>query len=151
MNPDPPTPTVVLTPEAQAIVKSTYPIIEEHGLAITTRMYEKLFKYYPGMQVFFKDAGPELQQKLANAVLAYCANVDKPEVLVPVLQGIAAKHVDSGVLPEHYTVVGDMLLAAMVDVLGPLDASVVNAWGDAYGYLASVMVQLESAIYAEAA
>ena len=32
-----------LSPETIAIVKSTAPALQQHGVAITTRMYERLF------------------------------------------------------------------------------------------------------------
>ena len=43
------------------------------------------------------------------------ADLDK---LVPVLQGLGKKHVPYGVLPEHYEVVGQALLATLAGGLG---------------------------------
>ncbi len=141
---------MTLSDETKAIVKSTHPVVQEHGLAITTRMYEKLFTEYPDTKAFFADTTPGQEQRLANAVIAYAANIDKIETLVPVVQGIAAKHVAAGVQAEHYPIVGEMLLGAMTDVLGELDASIVDAWAAAYGYLADIFISTEAELYAAA-
>lgn len=142
--------TSELTDETKAIVKTTHPVVQEHGLAITTRMYEKLFAEYPETKAFFVDTAPGQEQRLANAVIAYAANIDRIETLVPVVESIAAKHVASGVRPEHYPIVGEMLLGAMTDVLGDLDAEIVDAWAAAYGFLADVFIGIEADLYAQA-
>ena len=41
------------------------------------------------------------------------ADLDK---LVPVLQGLGTKHVQYGVIPEHYDVVGQALLARVAEL-----------------------------------
>ena len=42
-----------LTEETMATVESTAPILQEHGLAITTRFYERLFAEYPDVEPMF--------------------------------------------------------------------------------------------------
>ncbi|MEK1833222.1 hypothetical protein AAAC51_42990 [Priestia megaterium] len=36
-----------------SIVKSTVPVLEQHGQAITTRFYEMLFEQYPSLKNVF--------------------------------------------------------------------------------------------------
>jgi hypothetical protein len=52
----------------------------------------------------------------------------------------------------HYKLVGECLLAAISDVLGPEIATddVISAWRAAYGFLAETFVAIEKAIRAEA-
>jgi hemoglobin-like flavoprotein len=67
-----------LSPETIAIVKSTAPAIQEHGLAITTRMYERLF-VDPQIKSLFDEAAQisgEQPRRLAAAILAFAKNVD---------------------------------------------------------------------------
>lgn len=140
-----------LAPATRAIVASTAPILAEHGVAITTRMYKRLFASNPDITSMFDGAPDGQATRLANAVLAYAENIDQIEVLLPAVQSIASKHVSAGVQPEHYPIVGTELLGAMVDVLGPLGDDVVGAWSDAFSFLAGVLVNTEAGLVADAA
>lgn len=141
---------ITLSDETVATVKATGPVVREHGLAITTRMYEILFAENPEVKSLFDAPGGVQEQRLAAAVIAYAENIDMIETLVPVVQSIAAKHVAKNVQPEHYDIVGDCLLRAMVEVLGPLDPAIISAWTEAYAFLASVFVETEAGMYADA-
>ena len=132
-----------LSQETIAIVKSTVPILREHGLAITSRMYDRLFDEYPEVEAMFANTTPGQKQRLANAVMAYAANVDHLEAVMPVVESIADKHVAAGVTRDLYPIVGELLLGSMVDVLGPLDESVIDAWGEAYTFLANAFIEIE--------
>jgi nitric oxide dioxygenase len=129
--------------------------VAEHGVAITTRMYELLFERHPEVRALF-DAGPGVQEKrLAEAVLAYARNIDNLDALTPAVQNIAAKHVAKGVTPDQYPVVGTILLEAMGDILGDvlggLDPAVISAWSEAYTYLADVFIGVEQELVSAAA
>ena len=133
-----------LSAETVDIVKSTVPILKEHGEAITSRMYDRLFVEYPEVEPMFADTTSDQKARLANAVMAYAANVDNLDVLMPVVDSIAEKHVAAGVSSDLYPIVGGLLLGSMVDVLGPLDDAVIDAWGEAYDYLASVFIEVDA-------
>lgn len=137
----------VLSDATISLVKSTAPILREHGLAITTRMYEMLFEEHPEVREMFGVPDGEQEKRLAGAVLAYAENIDRIETLVPTVERIAAKHVSSGVEPEHYAIVGDTLLRAMMHVLGEVELVVLEAWGEAYDFLANVFIGIEAELY----
>ena len=66
------------------------------------------------------------------------ADLDK---LVPVLQGLGTKHVQYGVIPEHYDVVGQALLATLAAGLGAeWTPTVTEAWTVVYGVVAKTMI-----------
>lgn len=138
-----------------AIVKSTAPALESQGLAITTRMYERLF-VDPEIKVMFERAakvsGGRQAERLAGAILAYARNIDKLEALGPAVEKMVARHIDSGVKAEHYPAVAAALLPAIRDVLGEQVATdaVLAAWGEAYWMLADILIGKETAIYNEA-
>lgn len=139
-----------LSPTTVAVVKSTAPILREQGLAITTRMYQILFEEHPEVSLMFSVPDGEQEKRLAAAVLAYAENIDRIEELVPTVERIAAKHVASGVEAPHYDIVGDTLLRAMISVLGEMDMAVLDAWAEAYAYLANVFIGIEAELYASA-
>ena len=141
-----------LSPETIAIVKATAPALQEHGVAITTRMYERLF-VDPEVKALFDmaaQASGEQPKRLAAAILAFAQNVDKLDVLKPAIERMAARHVETRVEPRHYPSVANALLPAIRDVLGEAaDDKVLAAWGEAYWFLADILIAREAEIYAE--
>ncbi|MEY4249203.1 MAG: hypothetical protein RJA87_836 [Pseudomonadota bacterium] len=140
-----------MSAETIAIIKSTAPTLQVHGLAITKRMYERLFLDAKIKALFdqaAQDSG-EQPKRLASAILAFAQNADRLDVLAPAIATIAARHVATDVHAAHYPVVGAALLAAIKDVLG--DAAndpVMAAWGEAYGFLSNVLISQEDGLYA---
>ena len=141
-----------LSAETKAIVKSTAPALQQHGLAITTRMYERLFTD-PDVKAMFDQAAQESGEqpkRLAGAILAYAQNIDKLEALTAPVMRMAARHVETGVKAEHYPLVADALLPAIRDVLGEAATDeVLGAWGEAYWALADILIGKEAILYAE--
>lgn len=141
-----------LTPETIAIIKSTAPALQTHGLAITTRMYERLFAD-PKIEAMFDRAAMqsgEQPKRLAGAIVAFAKNVDQLDLLGGAVERMAQRHVEIGVKPEHYPMVAAALLPAIKDVLGDaIDENTLAAWGEAYGVLADVLIAREATLYAE--
>lgn len=140
-----------LSPETLAIVKASAPALQAHGLAITTRMYERLF-VDPAIRALFDEAAQtsgEQPKRLAAAILAFAQNVDRLQTLTPAVQRMAARHVETGVKPEHYPHVANALLPAIRDVLGEAATDdLLAAWAEAYGLLADILIGEEAALYA---
>lgn len=143
-----------MSAETMAIVKSTAPALQQHGLAITKRMYERLF-VDPEIKALFDQAAQlsgEQPKRLADAILAFAKNVDKLDVLSSAIERIASRHVETHIKPEHYPAVANALLPAIKDVLGDaVNEQVLAAWGEAYWFLADVLIAREAVLYAEAA
>lgn len=142
------------TPAAMAIVKSTAPALEKHGVEITTAMYARLFRNAEVAAMFDRaaqDSG-EQPRRLANAILAYAKNIDKLQNLGPAVQRMVARHVETGVKAEHYPYVAEALLPAIRDVLGADIATdaVLAAWGEAYWMLADILIAAETQVYEQA-
>ena len=144
--------TRTMSAETMAIVKSTAPALQQHGVAITKRMYERLF-VDPEIKALFDQSAQESGEqpkRLAAAILAFAQNVDKLDVLKPAIARMAARHVETRVRPEHYPAVANALLPAIQDVLGDaVNETVLAAWGEAYWFLADVLIGAEAALYAE--
>lgn len=145
------------TASAQAIatVKATAPALEQHGLAITTAMYARLFQNVEVKAMFDQAAqrSGEQPRRLAAAILAYARNIDKLGNLGSAVQRMVARHIDTGVRPEHYPIVAEALLPAIRDVLGADVATdeVLAAWGEAYWMLADILIAAEAQAYEDAA
>jgi nitric oxide dioxygenase len=73
-------------------------------------------------------------------------------VLASRVERIAQKHVGLHILPEHYHFVAEALLGAIKDVLGEAATEeVLEAWGEAYWFLADLLTAREANIYARLA
>lgn len=64
------------------------------------------------------------------------------------IERITQKHCGLHILPEHYHYVAESLLGAIKDVLGAAATEeVLSAWGEAYWFLADVLMAREASIY----
>ncbi len=140
-----------LTEQTIAIVKSTAPILEQHGELLTRHFYKRMFEKNPEVAPFFNRTNQEqgTQQKaLAAAICAYAANIDNLEVLGGAVELIAQKHASLQIHAEQYPIVGENLLASIREVLGAgATDAVINAWAEAYGFLANILIGREKEIY----
>src|SRR3954467_1511575 len=103
------------------LVKATVPALETHGLAITQRMYARMFQNPDIRDLFNQSHHGETGSQpkaLAAAVIAYARNIDTLGALASRVERIAQKHVGLNILPEHYPAVAEALLGAIKDVLG---------------------------------
>src|SRR5271165_2303755 len=143
----------MLSDKTISIVKSTAPILEEHGETLTRHFYKRMFLHNPEVKEFFNPANQAagLQQKaLAAAICAYAANIDNLTVLGGAVELIAQKHASLQIKSEHYPIVGQNLLASIREVLGGRATDeVIDAWANAYGFLAEILIDREKEIYRE--
>ena len=134
-----------------AIVKSTGPALRQHGVAITTAMYARLFQDAEVKAMFDQaaQASGEQPKRLAAAILGYAENIDKLGALDGAVARMVARHVETGVKPDHYPKVAAALLPAIREVLGEEVATdaVLDAWAEAYTFLANILIAKETAAY----
>ncbi|KAK3386100.1 globin-like protein [Podospora didyma] len=142
---------MALTDAQIAIVKSTAPVLKEHGNTITTVFYNNLISENKGLSNVFNVTSQTTGRQpraLAGAVLAYATYIDDLPKLAHAVERIAHKHVSLQVTPAQYDVVGKYLIQAIGQVLG--DAAtpeIVDAWTAAYGVLAGVFINREGEMY----
>jgi hemoglobin-like flavoprotein len=142
--------TRTLSDETRATIKATAPALQEHGVAITTRMYERLFQDAEIKAMFDQAAqeSGEQPRRLAAAILGYAQNIDALEKLDGAVRRMVERHVDTGVKAEHYPYVANALLPAIRDVLGDAASDeVLAAWGEAYWFLADILIAKEEEEY----
>jgi len=137
------------------IVKSTAPILQQHGETLTRHFYQRMFSHNPEVGPFFNPANQAegtQQRALAGAICAYAANIDNLEVLGGAVELIANKHASLMVKPEHYPIVGENLIASIREVLGDgATDQVIDAWAEAYGFLTDILVGREQQLYRDSA
>jgi nitric oxide dioxygenase len=144
---------MALTQEQIDIVKSTVPIIREHGNTVTTTFYRNMLSAHPELKNYFslrnQQTGAQ-QAALAKSVLAYATYIDDVGKLTHAVERIAQKHASLFIKAEHYDIVGEHLIGAFGEVLGSgLTPEVKEAWTAAYGQLADIFIQREKQLYQE--
>jgi nitric oxide dioxygenase len=145
----------MITAKQKDLIKATVPILKEHGVALTTHFYQRMFSHNPELKNVFnmgnQQSGKQ-QVALAMAVLNYADNIEDPSVLIPSVTQISHKHTSLDIRPEHYAIVGKHLLASISEVLGAgATPELIEAWGVAYGQLADIMTGIEGSLYGKAA
>jgi nitric oxide dioxygenase len=145
---------VLLDRNTIEIIKSTVPVLEKHGEAITTRFYQMMFGNHPELLNIFNHANQKQgrqQKALAGTVYAAAQYIDNLEAILPVVKQIAHKHRSLGIKAEHYPIVGKHLLLAIKDVLGDAASDeIIDAWGKAYNVIAGAFIGVEAEMYEEA-
>jgi NAD(P)H-flavin reductase/hemoglobin-like flavoprotein len=100
-----------------------------------------LFVENPELRGMFPLAMDTQRDRLVSALLAITQHIDRPEILVPYLEQLAADHRKFDVKPEHFDAVGRALIAALRRFAGSLwSPEVESAWVQTYGFIARTMV-----------
>ena len=119
-----------MTPQQIELVKSTVPVLREHGVTLTTYFYKRMLNNNPELKCFNLDDQTSLRQPraLAAAVLAYAENIENPTVLAKAVERITTKHVSLDIQPDQYAIVGDNLLHSISEVLNvPFESELIEA------------------------
>ncbi len=133
------------------IVKSTAPVLKEHGETITKVFYRRLFEKHPELKDMFNmthQAKGTQPKVLAYTILQYATYIDQLDKLGEAVSAIAQKHSSLAIKPKMYPIVGENLLAAIQEVLGEAATpEIIDAWAEAYGELAKIFINVENQIY----
>lgn len=139
----------MLDAQTIATIKSTIPLIAKTGPALTAHFYDRMFSRHPELKDIFtmshQSSGAQ-REALFNAICAYATNIENLATILPAVEKIAQKHTSLNILPEHYPIVGENLLATIDEMFSP-GQEVLDAWGAAYQILADVFINREEQIY----
>ncbi|MBT2653140.1 NO-inducible flavohemoprotein [Oceanobacillus sp. ISL-73] len=145
--------TVPLDKRTTEIIKTTVPVLKEHGETITKHFYKLLLENNPELRNVFNQTNQRkgAQSKaLANTVYAAAANIEKLEEILPHVKQIAHKHTSLNIKPEQYPIVGKYLLIAIKEVLGDAATDeIIEAWEKAYFVIADIFISVEKEMYNE--
>lgn len=130
------------------LLESSFSQIKEQRTDFTACFYSNLFADYPEVKPLFAQTQMEEQaKKLFKSLVLIVESLRQPDVLTNALKGLGSRHVQYGVLPEHYPMVGSTLLKALAICLEETWTSEVKqAWSEAYSVVMKLM--LESAFEA---
>jgi hemoglobin-like flavoprotein len=125
------------------VLETSFQEIAPQGEAFVAAFYERLFAQYPQTKAFFTTTDMrEQKKKLLGALALVIQNLRKPDVLAPALAGLGQRHAAYGVRPEHYPIVGAVLLDTFAAFLGERwTPARHDAWAQAYQAICALMLE----------
>ena len=125
------------------LLETSFQAVVLHGEAFVTAFYERLFTRFPETRAFFANTDMLVQRKkLQESLGLIVQHIQHPEALGSMLQELGQRHVTYGIRPEHYPLVGDVLLETFADFLGKhWTQAHHDAWVNGYEAVSRLMLQ----------
>lgn len=144
-----------LSPHNVPVIRETLPVIGAHIDEITPLFYSLMFGNHPELIRDTFNRGNQKQgaqqRALAASIATFATMLVDGESPVNMLSRIGHKHASLGITADQYQIVHDNLFDAIVRVLGDaVTPEVAEAWDEVYWIMASVLIDFEKGLYAEA-
>ena len=125
------------------LLESSFQAVVLHGEAFVTAFYERLFTRFPATRALFAATDMlEQRKKLQQSLALIVEHMQHPEVLGDMLKELGQRHVTYDVRPEHYPLVGAVLLETFADFLGKhWTQAHQDAWVQGFEAVCSLMLQ----------
>jgi hemoglobin-like flavoprotein len=125
------------------LLEQSFETVKAHNAEFSTNFYNTLFAEYPDVKPLFANANMKEQgDHLYKSLVFVVVNLRKPELLSDTLKGLGTRHVKYGTLPQHYPIVGNVLLKTFAQILGNAwTPEVYQAWVDAYSAVTKLMLE----------
>jgi hemoglobin-like flavoprotein len=124
------------------MLEESFDLVAPQGDELMRVFYENLFEAAPSVQPLFARVDMDRQrQALLNMLLVLRESLQDLDDIVPDLEELGARHVDYGAQPEHYPVVGEVLIGSMAQVAGDAwKPEYTAAWEEAFPVVQGVML-----------
>jgi hemoglobin-like flavoprotein len=124
------------------LLESSFSQIKNQESEFTAHFYANLFADYPEIKPLFANTHMEDQaKKLFKSLVLVVDNLRQSDVLTNTLQGLGTRHIQYGVLPSHYPIVGSTLLKTFALCLGETwTPQAEQAWSEAYAAVTQLML-----------
>lgn len=124
-------------------LEASFDLVAADGERLMDTFYARLFAAAPAVKPLFANTDLRRQKAMLLAALVLLRkSLRNLDAVVPTLHALGARHVHYGARPEHYPVVGEVLIASMADVAG--DAwrpEYERAWAAALAVVAGAMLE----------
>ena len=123
-------------------LEESFDLVAPQGDELMRAFYDKLFEAAPSVRPLFERVDMERQrQALLNMLLVLRESLRDLDDIIPDLEELGARHMEYGAKPEHYPVVGEVLIGAMAQVAGDAwKPEYTAAWQEAYPVVQDVML-----------
>ena len=123
-------------------LETSFDLVAPRGEDVIYLFYAKLFAAAPAVRPLFANTDLRRQKAMLLGTLVLLRkSLRDLDTIVPKLRALGARHVAYGAEPEHYPVVGQVLIAAMADVAGAAwRPGYSSAWAAAFDVVAGAML-----------
>lgn len=136
---------MLTTPEVDAIRGSWLTIATDRA-HFTGIFYGTLFREAPETRSMFSESPGDQGRKLMETLAIVVDGLDNMEPLVAKVQQLGRRHMIYGATPEHYALVGEILVQTLREASGgELDPAAEAAWRKVYDRLAGIMISPDEA------
>jgi hemoglobin-like flavoprotein len=129
-----------MMPHQVQLLRESFARIEQQADIGALVFYRNLFTLAPELRAMFNTSIEIQGRKLMDSLRYTIATLEKPDELVPVLEGLGRRHVTYGTRDEHYAVVTQALLQMLAEVLGSkYTTATATAWQEALQFVCTAM------------
>lgn len=113
------------------------------GEAFVATFYERLFFCFPETRALFANTAMfEQRKKLQQSLALIVEHMHHPDLLRDHLHAMGRQHATAGVQPEHYALVGAVLMETFADFLGEnWTPAHHEAWTTSYEAVSRLMLE----------
>lgn len=124
-------------------LETSFDHIAPRGDQLVDLFYSRLFAVAPDVKPLFADTDLKRQKAMLLAALILLRkSLRDLDLVTPTLRDMGARHVRYGAQPQHYPVVGEVLIASMAQVAGEAWTPEYQlAWTEAFAVVAGVMLE----------
>lgn len=128
------------------LIKESFSAVQPVMAKAAAYFYGRLFAEHPHLRGMFPPAMDVQRERLFNALTRVAWSVDSPDGLTSYLGQLGRDHRKYGVLAEHYTAIGNALVATIKRfAAGMWSAEMEAAWVAAYTAAANTMIEAAEA------
>jgi hemoglobin-like flavoprotein len=129
-----------MTPQQIAHIRQSFALVAPVAPQAAAMFYENLFTADPALRPMFRGDMVQQGNLLMRMIQGAVGMLDNPELLLPTLHALGARHVAYGVKEQHYGTVGRALLRTLSEALGDaFTPDVADAWATMYDLVSRTM------------
>lgn len=122
-------------------LETSFDLVAPRGDELVDVFYARLFEAAPSVRPLFPQDLKAQKTMLLAALVLLRKSLRNLEGIVPTLHALGARHVAYGARPEHYPVVGSVLIGSMAELAGPAwRPEHERAWAAAFEVVAGAML-----------
>jgi len=130
-----------MTPEQIRLVRDSFTSIKPIADEVASTMYTGLFARDPAARALFPADMAALRARFMTELEAIVTAIEDFPAFLTRAGQLGARHAAHGARPEHYRLMGEALLAALAQHLGPrMTPEVEEAWRRAFPLVAEAMM-----------
>lgn len=123
-------------------LETSFDLIAPRGDELMDVFYDKLFAAAPAVKPLFATTDIQRQKAMLLGTLVLLRkSLRNLDAILPKLRDLGARHVGYGAQPEHYPLVGRVLIESMAATAGTRwTPEYEQAWADAFEIVAGAMI-----------